>query len=161
MRIILFLLLLCSPAFAADWTTYSNPRFGASLDIPPGFVNDVPASENGDGLVFHSADRQAELLVWGGNLTDGDFKLDSEIRLNRELDDDWQVSYQKVSGDESSVYSGSQSGRIMYARSLSSCHGTQAVHFRIEYPEAQKKDYEPIVERLSKTLKAGLASDCP
>jgi hypothetical protein len=160
MRIILFLFLLCSPAFAAEWTTYVNPRFGASVDIPPGFVNDVPASENGDGLVFHSADKQAELLVWGGNLTDGDFKLDSEIRLNRELDYDWQVSY-KESGNDWSVYSGSQSGRIMYARAMSSCRGTQAVHFRIEYPEAQKKDYDAIVERLSKSLKAGTASDCP
>jgi hypothetical protein len=35
------------------------------------------------------------------------------------------------------------------------------VHFRIEYPEAQKKDYDAIVERLSKSLKAGPASDCP
>jgi hypothetical protein len=160
MRIILFLLLLCSPAFAAEWTVYSNPRFGASVDIPPGFVNDVPASENGDGLVFHSADGQAELLVWGGNLTDEDFKLDAEIRLNRELDYDWQVSYKK-SGNDWSVYSGSQSGRIMYARSLSSCNGTQAVHFRIEYPEAQKKDYDAVVKRLSKSLKVGDASDCP
>lgn len=78
MRIIVFLFLLCSPAYAAEWTTYSNPRFGANIDIPPGFVNDVPEPENGDGLVFHSADKQAELLVWGGNLTDGDFKLDSK-----------------------------------------------------------------------------------
>ena len=161
MRIILLLFLLCSPAFAAEWTTYSNPRFGASVDIPPGFVNDVPASENGDGLVFHSADREGELLVWGGNLADGDFKLDSAIRLNRELDDDWQLSYRKESGDEWSVYSGSQSGRIMYARSLSSCRGTQAVHFRIEYPEVQKNEYDAIVERLSKSLKVGPASDCP
>ena len=160
MRIVLFLLLLCSSAFAAGWTTYSNARFGADIDVPPGFVNDVPEPENGDGLTFHSGDKQAELLVWGGNLTDGDFKLDSVIRLNRELDNDWQVSY-KESGDDWSAYSGSQSGRIMYARGISSCHGTQAVHFRIEYPEAQKKDYDAIVERLSKSLKAGPASDCP
>jgi len=160
MRIFLFLLLLCSPAFAAEWTTYSNPRFGASVDVPPGFVNDVPESENGDGLIFHSGDKLAELLVWGGNLTDGDFKLDSAIRLNRELDDDWQVSY-KDSGDDWSVYSGSRSDRIMYARAISSCHATQAVYFRIEYPEAQKKEYDAVVERLSKSLKAGPASDCP
>lgn len=49
----------------------------------------------------------------------------------------------------------------MYARSLSSCKGTQAVHFRIEYPETQKKDYDAIVERVSKSLKAVPASDCP
>jgi len=160
MRIILFLFLLCAPAFAAEWTTYSNPRFGASIDVPPGFVKEVPEPENGDGLIFHSADGQTMLLVWGGNVTDGDFKLDSEIRLNRELDADWRITYRNKSDNEWSVYSGSQSGRIVYARSVSSCRGTQAVHFRIEYPEEQKKHYDAIVERLGKSLKAGPASDC-
>ena len=160
MRIILFLLLLCSPAFAAEWTTYENPRFGVSIDVPPGFVNDVPEPENGDGLTFHSVDGKAELLVWGNNLVDGDFVTDGRSRMQGETEDGWDVSYQKEFGNDWSVYSGSQSGRIMYARSLSSCKGTQAVHFRIEYPEAQKKDYDAIVESLSKSLKAGPASDC-
>ncbi len=142
MRIILFLLLLCSPAFAAEWTTYSNPRFGASVDIPPGFVNDVPASENGDGLIFHSADGQAELLVWGGNLTDGDFKLDSAIRLNRELDYDWQVSYRRNPAMTGPCIPEARAAASCMPVSMSSCKGTQAVHFRIEYPEAQKKDYD-------------------
>jgi hypothetical protein len=161
MRIILFLFLLCSLAFAAEWTNYSNPRFGASVDIPPGFVNDVPAPENGDGLTFHSVDGNTELLVWGNSLVDEDFAADGKSRLQGEKDDGWDVSYQKAFGNEWNVFSGSKDGRIMCARSLSSCQGTQAVHFRIEYPEAQKKDYDAIVERLSKSLKAGPASDCP
>jgi hypothetical protein len=161
MRIILFLFLLCSPAFAAEWTNYSNPRFGASVDIPPGFVNDVPAPENGDGLTFHSVDGNTELLVWSNNLVDEDFAADGKSRLQGEKDDGWDVSYQKAFGNEWNVFSGSKDGRIMYARSLSSCQGTQAVHFRIEYPEAQKKDYDTVVARLSKSLKAGPAFDCP
>jgi hypothetical protein len=161
MRIIIFLLLLCSPALAAEWTVYSNPRFGVSIDVPPGFLNDVPAPENGDGLTFHSVDGNAELLVWGNNLVDENFADDGKSRLQGEKDDGWDVSYQKKSASAWNVYSGSKDGRIMYARSVSFCRGTQAVHFRIEYPEAQKKDYDAIVERLSKSLKAGPASDCP
>jgi len=161
MRIILFILLLCSPAFAAEWTVYSNPRFGASIDIPPGFVNDVPEPENGDGLTFHSVDGQAALLVWGNNLVDGDFAEDGKSRLQGEIEEGWDVSYQKESGNEWNVFSGSKGGRIMYARSIASCQGTQAVHFRIEYPAAQTKDYDRVVARLSKSLKAGPASDCP
>ena len=161
MRIILFLLLFCSPAFAGEWTTYSNPRFGVSIDVPPGFVNDVPEPENGDGITFHSVDGKAELLVWGNNLVEGDFAADGKSRLQGEKDEGWDVSYQKESGNAWNVYSGSMSGRIMYARSLASCQGTQVVHFRIEYSEAQKKDYDTVVARLSKSLKAGPASDCP
>jgi hypothetical protein len=161
MRIFLIAVLLSSPAFAAEWTIYSNPRFGASIDVPPGFVNDVPKPENGDGLTFHSADGKAALLVWGNNLVDGDFAADGKSRLQSEKDDGWDVSYQKESGNEWKVFSGGKGDRIMYMRSIASCRGTQAVHFRIEYPEALKKDYDPVVKRLSKSFKAGPASDCP
>jgi hypothetical protein len=161
MRIIFFILLLSLPAFAAEWTTYSNPRFGVSIDVPPRFVNDVAEPENGDGLTYHSVDGNTELLVWGNNLVDGDFAADGKSRLQGEKDEGWDVSYQKQSGNAWNVFSGSKGGRIMYARSIASCQGTQALHFRIEYPEAQKKDYDPVVKRLGKSLKAGAPSDCP
>lgn len=154
-------LLLTVSAQAAEWSTYSNPRFGVSIDVPPGFVNDVPEPANGDGLTFHAADGQAELFVWGNNLANADFKTDAASRLQAEKDDGWTVSYRKISGNAWSVYSGSKGEHIMYQRSISSCRGTQALHFRIEYPKAQQADYDPIVARLGKSLKAGSASDCP
>ena len=160
-RSVFALFLLSSSATAADWSNYANARFGATIDIPPGFVNDVPGPANGDGLTFHSADGKAELLVWGNNLVDGEFAADGMSRLQGEKYEGWDVSYQKVSRNEWNVFSGSKGGRIMYARSIASCRGTQTLHFRIEYPEAQKKHYDPVVERLSKSLKAGPASDCP
>jgi hypothetical protein len=152
---------LASAALAADWTTYANARFGETIDIPPGFVNDVAAPENGDGLTFHSADGKAELLVWGGNLVDGGFTADAEQRVSSETEDGWDISYGKSSGADWQVYSGTKGERIVYARSMASCKGTQSLHFRLEYPVAQKKDYDAIVERLSTSLKAGPASDCP
>ncbi len=157
----LSLVLLTSVALAADWTSYANPRFGEIVDIPPGFVNDVAAPENGDGLTFHSADGKAELLVWGGNLVDGCFSTDAEQRVSNETEDGWDISYGKSSGADWQVYSGTKGDRIVYARSMASCKGSQALHLRIEYPAAQKKDYDAIVERLSSSLKAGPASDCP
>jgi hypothetical protein len=59
------------------------------------------------------------------------------------------------------VYSGSREGRVMYAKSIASCNGTQALHFRIEFPEAQLATYDPIMLRLASSLKAGPATDCP
>ncbi len=162
MRIILVLFLICSPAFAAKWTTYSNSRFGTTIDIPPGFVNDVPEPANGDGLTFHSVDGKAELLVWGNNLVNENFNQDVAARLKRDMEDGWKISYVAgVNGSGWQVYSGTREGRLLYAKSISSCKETQALHFRIEYPGAQNADFDPIVARLSKSLKAGPATDCP
>ena len=86
MRSILALVLLSSSAIAADWSSYANARFGVSIDIPPGFLNDVPEPANGDGLTFHSADGTAELLVWGNNLVDADFNQDVAARLKSDME---------------------------------------------------------------------------
>jgi hypothetical protein len=154
--------MLSSSAMAADWGSYANARFGATIDIPPGFVNNVPEPENGDGLTFHSVDGKAELLVWGNNLVDADFNQDVAVRLKSDMADGWTISYAAgVAGDGWQVYSGTREGRLLYAKSISSCKNTQALHFRIEYPEAQKMVYDSVVPRLGKSLKAGVASDCP
>ena len=158
--VFLSLLLLAGTAHAGDWTSYANARFGETIDIPPGFLNDVAEPENADGLTFHSADGKAELLVWGNNIVDGDFKAEAQGRVQDETANGWDVSYQKDAGGMWSVYSGSKGDRIMYARSLASCKGTQAVHFRIEYPKAAKKDYDAIIDRLSKSLKAPQDAEC-
>jgi hypothetical protein len=159
---LIFLALLASTSFASEWTSYSNARFGVNIDVPPAFVNDVPASANGDGLTFHSADGQTELLVWGNNLVDEDFREDSTGRLNSDTQDGWVIAYQAgVNSDDWQVYSGTRNGRLLYVKSISSCKNTQALHFRIEYPEAQKTAYDAVVARLSRSLKAGPATDCP
>ena len=162
MRSIIALFLLSSLAMAADWSSYANARFGAIIDIPPGFVNDVPEPENADGLTFHSADGKAELLVWGNNLVEADFNQDVAARLKSDTEDGWYISYVAgVNGSGWQVYSGKREGRLLYAKSIVSCKETQALHFRIEYPEAQKTTYDTAVARLSKSLKAGPATDCP
>jgi hypothetical protein len=153
---------LSSSAIAADWSSYANARFGTTIDIPPGFVNDVPEPENGDGLTFHSADGKAELLVWSNNLVDGDFNQDVAERLKSDIGDGWNISYVAgVAGDGWQVYSGRREDRLLYAKSISSCKETQALHFRLEYPEVQKTNFDPVVAHLAKSLKAGPASDCP
>ena len=161
-RIAFVLWLFTTAAIAADWTSYANARFGVIIDVPPGFVNDVPEPDNGDGLTFHSADGKAVLLVWGNNLVDEDFTQDAAGRLKSDTDDGWVISYAAgVNGDGWQVYSGTREGRLLYAKSISSCKNTQALHFHIEYPEAQKKAYDPVVERLAKSIKAGSTSHCP
>lgn len=154
------MVLFAGAADAADWTSYSNPRFGVTIDVPPGFVNDVPEPANGDGRIFHSADGRAELQVWGNNAVDKDFTTDAAMRMDQDLDNGWIASY-TAGGDGWQAYSATQSGHVMYVKSISSCKGKQVLNFRIDYPEEQKKDYDPVVGRLAKSLKAGPATECP
>ncbi len=149
MRSVIALFLMSSSAIAADWGSYANARFGATIDIPPGFVNDVPEPENGDGLTFHSVDGKAELFVWGNNLVEADFNQDVAARLKSDIEDGWNISYVAgVNGSGWQVYSGTREGRLLYAKSISSCKNTQALHFRLEYPEAQKTILTPLLRAL-------------
>ncbi len=158
----LYAVLMVGTAFAAGWTQFANPRFGVTIDVPPGFVGEQ--SDYADGRVFHSADGDTKLWVWGNNVVDASFQADALGRMQGEKEDGWVVSYEsgnKTAGLTWHVYSGTKADRIVYVRSIESCKGTQALHFRLEYPRAQKTDYDLVVERLARSMKAGPAVDCP
>jgi hypothetical protein len=166
MRTLLALFMLTTSALAAGWTPFFNPRFGASVEIPGGFVNDVPPPENGDGLTFHDPARQAELLIWGENLVSWDFKQDAAERIAAEKKDGWAITFERGRGLDRPqagawhVYSGIKGGRIVYAKAVASCKGTQAVQFRLEYPMARKDEFNDIASHLAASLRAGPAEAC-
>ncbi len=167
MKWLLALLIFASPALAGGWERYVNERFGASAEIPPGFVNDGPPPENGDGLTWHDAKRDAELKVWGGNLAAWDFAEDFAQTVTSEQEQGFDISYRtsanldmKASGPSWFAYSGTGKGRIVYGKALASCGGEQEVAFRIEYPEARKAEFDAVVARLAKSLKAMPVEGC-
>jgi hypothetical protein len=168
MRFFLAFLILAVPAFAASWTPYVNDRYGFTIDIPSGFVNDVAEPDAGDGLTYHSLDGKAELLVWANNLADGSFKDDTLGRIMSEKENQWLITYERAANADLSkpgggwyVYSGTKDGRIMYAKSLAACRGQEALHFRIEYPEDRKGEFAGIVSRLAVALKPAPGWACP
>jgi hypothetical protein len=168
MRFFLAFLLLAAPALAASWAPYVNDRYGFTIDIPPGFVNDVPAPDADDGLTYHSLDGKAELAVWGNNLAGETFKEDTLGRIMSEKENQWLITYERAANAELSkpgggwyVYSGTKEGRIMYAKSLAACRGEEALHFRIEYPEDRKGEYASVVSRLAVALKPVPGRACP
>jgi hypothetical protein len=163
MRYVLALIFMTSVAWAADWGSYVNVRYGVTVDVPPGFKQFGDEPDSSDGLTFASADNQAKLLVWGRNLTEDSFRaeMDSDIKANR--DEGWTITY--VSYDKQkkltwAAYSGEKGNRIFYRRALASCKNTQAVMFEIEYPAAQKKIYDPIILRIGKSLKTQIGNAC-
>jgi hypothetical protein len=166
MRYVLALMLMISPVLADDWSHFRNPRFGLTIEIPPGFAEDTAAPANGDGATYHSPDGAAELKVWGANLVQP-FKDDNDAAEAAEKAEGWTITYERgVNPDLSKpgngwqVYSGTRNGRIVYAKALSACDGQIALHFRIEYPDDRKDDFNAIVSRLAVTLRGGPALDC-
>lgn len=167
LRSLFALMLLVAPASAAaGWGSYLNPRFGAAVAIPPGFANDAPPPENADGATFHDTARQGELLVWGGNLLDGGLEQDAVSRVEADVAAGWKTGYRRAGRSEAGttiwyVFSGTRAGRIMYEKALLSCGGSQAVHFRLEYPEPLRREFNDIVARMANSLRAEPTADCP
>jgi hypothetical protein len=130
------------------WATYSNPRFGVTVDYPAHlFTVQDPPSENGDGQTFHTADGRAELMVYG--LTNLERER-PDVYLSRHVNLD-DVSYKKV-GADFYVVSGTRGTIIFYERcnfpkdDVLNC-------FSITYPTVEKAAWDAIVTRISRSLR--------
>jgi hypothetical protein len=146
----LFVILLGAPAQAFDWGHYANARFGFSIDIPPEF-SQIAEADNGDGGTSMGPDKLSQLAVWGSNLVEGTLADDFASRLEAAKADGWEISYSRETPRWAS-WSGSQQGRIFYARAIVLCDD-QIAYFLFEYPRARLESYRPFVERLVKSLK--------
>lgn len=151
MRLLLALLLLLPlPATAAEWSHYTNARFGYAIDVPPGFVAQGEA-DNGDGQVFRTP--TATLTVFGGNVTAADFESEVVERQRYAEQDKWAITYQ-VSTPQKASWSGKRGARILYARMIALCGGTQFGSFALEYSSIDRKGFDAVVERLVASLQA-------
>lgn len=151
-RVLIALSALSLPAVASDWARYNNARFQYFIDIPPGF-SEVKESENGDGGISLSSDHAAQLNVWGGYLTDGNFAAEIKGRTDRDRSEGWSITYQKQRA-KWAVWSGVKGARIFYERAIPTCDGA-AAYVRLEYAKEQAKAFDPFVSRLAKSLRSG------
>lgn len=142
------LMALALPAAAQDWGHYVSERFGVEGDIPPGFTPGPPPA-NGDGLSFTTP--TAELAVFGSLIQAGDFEHDVAQRMRWASDDGWAITYQSTTPSWAS-WSGKKGGRILYARAISMCGGSTIGAFELEYSEADRQTFDPVIERLVRSL---------
>lgn len=149
-RLLLALLLLLPlPATAAEWSHYTNVRFGYGIDVPPGFAAEGEA-DNGDGQVFRTP--TATLTVFGGNVTAADFESEAVQRQRDAEQDKWAITYQ-VSTPQKASWSGKRGARILYARMIALCAGTQFGSFALEYSSADRQTFDAVVDRLVASLR--------
>ncbi|WP_438749523.1 hypothetical protein [Pararhizobium sp. O133] len=139
------------PAFAADdWTGYVNPRFGFNAAVPPGFAL-ARESDNGEGATFRSDDGRSELLLFGTTIVDGDFSDEVRQRIVWNRNEDWNITYDKVTKGWAS-YSGAKDSDILYVRGVLLCDGS-AAYFHLRYPQDALKHFNPLIGRMVKTLR--------
>lgn len=154
------LLSLTSVALSgtASAKTYSNARFGYSIEIPAAFSVADPEPENGDGQAFHPVDKSADLIVSGGWITQDDFVAEIDQYKGFIAEDGWKLTYETKPNKSFSAYSGQKGDRILYVRVITSCSGKAHAGYRLEYPAADKAKYDGTIIKLNASLKAGKGS---
>lgn len=134
-----------------QWATYMNPRFGTIADYPASiFTVRDPPPENGDGQSFRSSDGRAQLLIYGARNAENDTPQSYLAKLADE-----GVSYRRTTA-RTYVISGTRKDQLFYER----CNFQEGKNdiincFTVTYPAAEKVVWDPIVTRLSKSLRAG------
>lgn len=142
---------------AERWFTYRNERFGTIADVPRGLLpKEEPEPANGDGQAWTSADGRSRLAIYGG--------FNAENRTVEQIvTEDYgdlapTFDYRRVAADWF-VVSGTKDGTTFYTRCRFST-GLRVQHcIDLSYPAADTKRWDPVVARISKSLKIGKGID--
>ncbi|CAN5514210.1 hypothetical protein BH10ACI2_BH10ACI2_15610 [soil metagenome] len=133
---------------------YSNARFNYEIEYPVGVLTPQEEAPNGDGRIFISKDKTAEMRVWGQY--NALFDTIKKAYLSDLKERPTGVSY-KALLKGSYVISGSRDGKIFYQKTM--LHGKDGdsgavfCTFTIEYKTADKAKFDPIVKRISRSFK--------
>lgn len=143
-------LLMAVQAAAQEWGQFGFRKLGFVFDVPLGFVLKETA-ENGRGATFEAEDG-AFLTVWGGGLSERNFKTIVQTLLDADEDEGWDVTYRRVTPTWAS-YAGIKDGRIRYVRAIAVCNDRVGI-FQLDYDIEDKVPYNRIVVRMVRSLKA-------
>jgi hypothetical protein len=140
-----------APHAQAKWLTYTNVRFAFAVDYPadlfPGYVE----SDNSDGATFNAAGEGVGFRAFG-------FWNNDHQRPRALLKERYEgktLSYSVVKRDYF-VASGKQDGRDGAAIFYDRCNlaGERVICVNLVYPAADKKKWDAIVQRLTRSLRA-------
>jgi hypothetical protein len=137
---------------ADDWKTYSNDRYGTTIDYPSTFQMQ-PAPTDDDGRTFKSADGASFSVSASYNALNFNLATYREFVIKNEPESA-AVTYQ-AQGIDWFVLSGSDGNNIFYERHLLSHERQMTEDFNMSYPASLKEAYDPIVARMGKSFRSG------
>lgn len=157
-RAVLVLGLACldGPAQAqpAGWSEYRNEKFGLTLMYPRDIFQVERTAEAGDGQVFVTPEGDARLLV-GALVNESGFTVTTyQNHVARQSYGKYEVTYEPR-GRTWFVLSGEGDGKVFYEKVMFSCSGKLINSFAMLYPADKRDVFNPIVERMEDTFRAG------
>jgi hypothetical protein len=128
------------------WTIFSIPQTGTSVDIPPGIFSEQSTRPDGYGQQFKTADGRADLTIQSVPNTNHE----SPAAFLARKQPPSGIQYKRVTSRFFAV-SSYRNERVWYNR----CNfSRQFVHcVLINYPAAEKHDWDGIVTRISLSLR--------
>ena len=150
----MLLALTTTPGLADDWHTYSNPRYGFSLQYPRHLFAEERTSEAGDGQLFVAKNGDARLLV--GTLSNASKFTPAGYQgyVARHSYPDYRIGYRRLGGSWFAL-SGEKDGQIFYEKAMFSCGGQRINSFAVIYRSDQRHIFDRIVERIEDTFRPG------
>jgi hypothetical protein len=141
-----------SPVEGFSWETFTVPDFGTQVEYPAGiFVDYEGPAEKGIGERLRSADGRALLTIYSRANQAADTPasyLKSNLRLARSA-----LDYERVTRSFFAI-SSTRQGLIFYSRCNFSSNAGGALHcFDLVYPEREKRAWDMIVTRISRSLR--------
>ncbi|MGG3801641.1 hypothetical protein [Metabacillus fastidiosus] len=130
-----------------SYQTYTNGRFGFSVQHPSNFMIDPPPT-NGDGAVIHN--EELEITAFGShtNVISQNETIDTYYKEDLQTIDT-EIAYKKLT-DKWYVLSYIENGTIIYKKFF---FGDEVSNTLIlTYPESQKEKYDPVVTHIAKTF---------
>lgn len=145
--ILVMLCALPAAAGAESWSSYRIPESGTSVDIPSSIFTEEAGQPDGYGVKYRTGDGRADLTVQAVP-SDGSSPAAFLARKNPPAG----IIYKRIT-PRFFVVSSMRRGKIWYDR----CNfGKRYVHcVLINYPAAEKRQWDAVVTRISHTLSGG------
>ena len=137
-----------------DWVSYSNERFGFSLQYPANVFALERRTEAGDGELFVAKDGAARLLVGSLSNESRFTPANYQAYIERNSYPDYRIDYRRLGGSWFAL-SGEANGKIFYEKAMFSCAGRLITSFAMIYPSEQRRVFDRIVERVENTFRPG------
>lgn len=132
-----------------EWRTFKVPEYGTAVQYPATVFAPAGEPEKGVGQRFESSDGSAVLSIYSSENEDADTPA-SYLRKNLRQSG---LDYQRVTRSFFAI-SMERDGRIYYSRCNFSRSAKRSIHcFDLVYPQEEKLAWDPVVTRISLSLR--------
>lgn len=134
-----------------DWRSFIVPEYGTKVDYPAGLFVPAGKPDKGVGQRFDSDDGRAFLSIYSRANDAGDTPasyLRDNLRVGRS-----SLDYERITRSFFAI-SQERNGLVYYSRCNFSGRMQGSIHcFDLVYPQADKRVWDPIVTRISLSLR--------